>query len=283
MFNVVFDNKINDTSLLRCMNGDTFYYIDYDYNIPNATVYDNHIFRNHNYVLGKLIWDLTDIFNEYSEFILHKFKLSVNTHNGTITKDMLDFKKYSFKSSLTDYDKKRKLLDFLKEEVCENIFDSTVVLCKIVLKKPIYYRKKWNPTIPIITEKRTPRVEIKYKKNVKNFSGTAKQHILSRDNKTCQHCGRSIGDGVKLHIDHIIPKSKGGYGDVWNGQVLCDLCNREKHNNEKLGIDRDKLHELKEYYNIVGELKKVRGRFSYYDSDGNVVGRFSRKDIKHFG
>jgi 5-methylcytosine-specific restriction endonuclease McrA len=52
--------------------------------------------------------------------------------------------------------------------------------------------------------------------------------ILKRDNYTCKHCGATIDDGVSLHIDHIIPVSKGGKTEESNLQTLCDWCNLGK-------------------------------------------------------
>lgn len=52
--------------------------------------------------------------------------------------------------------------------------------------------------------------------------------ILKRDNFRCQICGSSAQDGVKLHVDHIIPVSKGGK-TIWsNLRTLCDRCNLGK-------------------------------------------------------
>jgi len=56
--------------------------------------------------------------------------------------------------------------------------------------------------------------------------------ILHRDNYTCRNCGKS-GKGfeeIKLHIDHIIPKTEGGKGIPSNLQVLCSKCNLLKKN-----------------------------------------------------
>ena len=66
-----------------------------------------------------------------------------------------------------------------------------------------------------------------------------------RDNYTCQICGATVKDGVKLHIDHIVPVSKGGTNDINNLQVLCKQCNLEKHNRTDLKHDKRKLNELK--------------------------------------
>lgn len=49
--------------------------------------------------------------------------------------------------------------------------------------------------------------------------------ILHRDNFKCQICGASASDGVKLHVDHIIPISKGGKTEMSNLRTLCDRCN----------------------------------------------------------
>lgn len=54
--------------------------------------------------------------------------------------------------------------------------------------------------------------------------------IFSRDNFRCQICGSSVEDGVKLHVDHIIPVSKGGKTIPNNLRTLCDRCNLGKSN-----------------------------------------------------
>ncbi|MEF2655443.1 MAG: HNH endonuclease [Eggerthellaceae bacterium] len=52
--------------------------------------------------------------------------------------------------------------------------------------------------------------------------------VLKRDNFTCQICGSTQNDGVKLEVDHIHPVSKGGKTEFSNLQTLCDRCNRGK-------------------------------------------------------
>src|SRR6266516_3618230 len=47
----------------------------------------------------------------------------------------------------------------------------------------------------------------------------------------CAMCGRTaIGDGVKLQVDHKIPKDWGGGDELENLQPLCEECNRGKKN-----------------------------------------------------
>lgn len=56
--------------------------------------------------------------------------------------------------------------------------------------------------------------------------------IMKRDNFKCCMCGRSPATtpGLELHIDHIIPWSKGGETVIDNLQTLCSDCNLGKSN-----------------------------------------------------
>lgn len=56
--------------------------------------------------------------------------------------------------------------------------------------------------------------------------------VLFRDRFTCQYCGASpaITAGVELHVDHIVPWSKGGETTLENLQTLCSKCNLGKSN-----------------------------------------------------
>jgi len=54
--------------------------------------------------------------------------------------------------------------------------------------------------------------------------------IYKRDGFTCQYCGRTPGDGVRLELDHIQPVSLGGNGDDANLITACWECNNSKSN-----------------------------------------------------
>lgn len=54
--------------------------------------------------------------------------------------------------------------------------------------------------------------------------------VLRRDGFRCVRCGRGREDGVKLHVDHIIPVSRGGKSTMDNLQTLCEDCNCGKGN-----------------------------------------------------
>lgn len=52
--------------------------------------------------------------------------------------------------------------------------------------------------------------------------------ILKRDHFRCTLCGASANDGVKLHVDHIFPVSRGGSTTRANLRTLCAQCNLGK-------------------------------------------------------
>lgn len=54
--------------------------------------------------------------------------------------------------------------------------------------------------------------------------------VLRRDGFRCVKCGRGREDGVKLHVDHIKPVSRGGKSVMSNLQTLCEDCNCGKGN-----------------------------------------------------
>jgi len=52
-----------------------------------------------------------------------------------------------------------------------------------------------------------------------------RQRVFKRDGYVCAACGTDEGE---LHIDHIIPRVKGGDHSLDNLQVLCKQCNLRK-------------------------------------------------------
>lgn len=52
--------------------------------------------------------------------------------------------------------------------------------------------------------------------------------LLKRDNYTCKLCGKYMEDEIGLHIDHVIPVSKGGKLIESSLRVLCSKCNDSK-------------------------------------------------------
>ena len=60
------------------------------------------------------------------------------------------------------------------------------------------------------------------------MSPSLRYSVLKRDHFRCQICGATQSDGVKLHVDHIVPIAKGGKTELSNLRTLCDRCNLGK-------------------------------------------------------
>jgi hypothetical protein len=65
--------------------------------------------------------------------------------------------------------------------------------------------------------------------------------VLQRDGFTCRYCGRRPPE-VKLHVDHIVPRAKGGSDHHDNLQAACDTCNRGKAARAIEGIERERQY-----------------------------------------
>lgn len=52
--------------------------------------------------------------------------------------------------------------------------------------------------------------------------------VFQRDRFRCQYCGLSARDGALLHVDHVIPESKGGPTVMENLVTACVDCNLGK-------------------------------------------------------
>lgn len=52
--------------------------------------------------------------------------------------------------------------------------------------------------------------------------------LFKKQNGKCVYCGRDLSE-TGMHLDHIIPLSKGGTHTSTNVQWLCPYCNMSKH------------------------------------------------------
>lgn len=60
--------------------------------------------------------------------------------------------------------------------------------------------------------------------------------VFERDDFRCVACGASALDGAILHVDHILPRSKGGADSIENYQTLCQTCNIGKSNKSERNL-----------------------------------------------
>lgn len=88
------------------------------------------------------------------------------------------------------------------------------------------------------------------------MTDSLRYEVLKRDGFRCQICGATAADGYKLHIDHIMPVSKGGRTELSNLRVLCERCNMGK---------RDKIEEIPAEAVPYSEDSSSSGDSGHYD------------------
>lgn len=85
------------------------------------------------------------------------------------------------------------------------------------------------------------------------------KRLFNEQDGCCYYCGIILSD-VKVNVDHVIPRSKGGSGSVRNLVLSCYECNMIKLDND-IEVFRRKLIEIgyiedKFCFEIVGLDKK---------------------------
>lgn len=60
-------------------------------------------------------------------------------------------------------------------------------------------------------------------------TATLREAVFTRDQYTCQCCGRSIKDGAILHVHHIVYRSQGGTDRMANLATVCEKCHTPKN------------------------------------------------------
>lgn len=134
---------------------------------------------------------------------------------------------------------KKKEIELYKENIQSAVIapDFTCIACYTSPKGRNSYRKESRYTYDQFVQmhmdakkeiqwRQTRQGNAEYERSRMNNS--IRYDILKRDHFRCVLCGRSAEDGVKLHVDHIIPVSKGGKTEYLNLRTLCDACNLGK-------------------------------------------------------
>jgi ATP adenylyltransferase len=64
-----------------------------------------------------------------------------------------------------------------------------------------------------------------------HIPGSVRYDVLKRARHRCELCG-AHEDQAALHIDHIVPRARGGSDDISNFQTLCITCNTNKRDRD---------------------------------------------------
>lgn len=107
-------------------------------------------------------------------------------------------------------DREHKIFDFNSwAELSAEVGDDTVGIVGRMIRVP--------RVLVLATYDRLPHRAVRF----------SRMNILIRDNYTCQYCGKKL-KRIKLNIDHVIPRSRGGV-TVWENVVTsCHACNLKK-------------------------------------------------------
>jgi HNH endonuclease/Homing endonuclease associated repeat len=99
---------------------------------------------------------------------------------------------------------------------------------------------EWRMGKPVVIEfqeiVKTPQKIVPTESLPRGPSDRLRLRVLARDGFRCVLCGHSpaIERGVVLHLDHIVPYSKGGRTTFDNLRTLCAACNQGRGNIEEL-------------------------------------------------
>jgi len=99
-----------------------------------------------------------------------------------------------------------------------------------------------------------------------------RMQVLTRDGYRCCACGRTSAD-VELHVDHVVPVSKGGKDTLENLQTLCKDCN--------LGKSDALLEDLTQEDEVqIAPLPFQKFTLFYIDSMGQKLGLVDSLHLK---
>lgn len=113
-------------------------------------------------------------------------------------------------------------------------------------------------------------------KELDDFTPELKKRIFERDGYRCVICGRTEKEGYELHVDHILPKDKGGKATLENGQTLCSICNFRKKNYNQTESGKKMFIRLWETAKSLGDkntqkfCEEILGTYEKYNINGHI-------------
>lgn len=124
------------------------------------------------------------------------------------------------------------------EDLISEIMEYKYLLISVTYRSPggrSQYTKGYKYTVDQLKNVLNKIKESEYKVSSYNterskLTSKLRYKILNKFSYTCQYCGATIKDGAKLHVDHIIPISKGGLTEEDNLTIACQDCNLGKSN-----------------------------------------------------
>lgn len=139
-------------------------------------------------------------------------------------KNYLKYQPLIYKENRIDVEKEFNVVIYLNYESAKG-----KVKDKVYKKYDSHsFLKIYNEYKKIKEEREIYQVSSKVERSI--MTESMRYDVFKRDNYKCQICGATSKDGALLHVDHIIPVSKGGKTEMSNLQTLCSRCNLGKSN-----------------------------------------------------
>lgn len=148
---------------------------------------------------------------------------------GLLEKNQIDNKRISYK-------KYREIEEKLIDDIVQKPVIEPYIACYAEYSSPkgrnsyqdrkLYNLEELSVHILNAKKKREQKETKSYQRRI--MTDSLRYDIMKRDEFHCVLCGRGAEDGVKLHVDHIIPVSKGGKTTPDNLRTLCERCNLGK-------------------------------------------------------
>lgn len=109
----------------------------------------------------------------------------------------------------------------------------------------------------------------------RSISKRLRFEILCRDQFACQYCGH-FAPQVQLHVDHIVPVTRGGTSAPSNLRTACEDCNMGKLAMEldeaAIAADKpDRMANRIRLSEIDSELEEARWEWSHADFDAKAL------------
>ncbi len=190
---------------------------------------NRHIFEN-THIYDELIRNIYDNRDKYDNYLLEydNIKSLIGTTTLNVDVKLKADKFYKYEGKIV---KKTKLREPITNVTCEYILSYTSPKGRNRYSKHCSFSE-----LEIENELNKVRIDIENKKSRQyvikrersKMTDSFRYDIMRHDGFMCVLCGSTVKDGVKLHVDHIVPVSKGGKTEKSNLRTLCDRCNLGK-------------------------------------------------------